>query len=429
MKFENLLSELKGTSKPTEKQAVLRSYDSEQLRYILKATYDPFLLSNVKIKPKDVPAPSNHDLGEIFEEVEAVLRFCQSSKSAKRNREMVILLLEKLNEGSQELFVGILNKNWKVGISRKGVLKLYPGLFKQFIVQLANTFDPDKEKHQLDRWIISYKLDGLRCVAIRQSSDDNYDKGKWTLYSRQGKEFLTVNHLKSQLEKLYSKSGWTFFDGELYKHGLTFEEVQGPVMAFTKGQVPDMEYHIFVAGSADKFLTGEDPNHVEPIAGPSQSTHLHFVNQGFISADLIEERLEESFEKGYEGIMLRDPDNLYDYKRSNALLKLKRRLNEDEDAHGEVISDCMVISVEYNDSFPVIADGKLHTERLLTRIWVQQEDGIECKVGSGFSLEFRRQYTENTWDLIGRKVEVKHQMWGAEGRMRFPRLFRVRDDL
>jgi hypothetical protein len=41
------------------------------------------------------------------------------------------------------------------------------------------------------------KVDGL-CIAVK------------------GKEFLTVDHLKSELEELYQVWGWTFFDGELY---------------------------------------------------------------------------------------------------------------------------------------------------------------------------------------------------------------------
>ena len=424
MEFENLLKDLRNTSKPIEKQAVLLAYDSAELREILVATYDPFILFNVNIKPKEVPTPSYHDLGQIFEEVVSVLRFCEHSKSAKQNRERVAALLEKLNKGSQELFVGILNKNWKSGISAKTILKVFPGLIKQFIVQLANTYDPNKAKHLLPRYYLSYKLDGLRCIALRE-------KDEWTLYSRKGKEFLTVDHLKEQLESLYQTFGWTFFDGELYKHGLEFEEIQGPVMAFTQGQVPEMEYHGFVAGKAENFLAGKDPNHVNVLEGeaPEEVTHIKFVGQGIMSAALLETKLEEAFEQGYEGIMLRDPDQLYDYKRSNALLKLKSRLNEDKEDFGEVISDCVVESIDYNEAFPVIEDGVLRTEKLLARIWVQQEDGTLCKVGSGFSLEFRRKYTENPQDLIGKMVEVKHQDWGANGRMRFPRLLRIREDL
>ena len=425
MKFENILSDLRNTTKPSEKQEVLLSYDSSELRELLRLTYDNFILFNVSIRPKDIPIPSNHDLGDLFEQAEAVLRFCEQSNSAKKNRELVIALLEKLNSGSQELLVGVINKNWKSGISSKAVLKLLPGIIKQFNVQLSNTYDPTKSGHQIPKWHLSYKLDGLRCVALRN------DDGKWTLYSRKGKELVTVDHIKPQLELIYKDKGWTFFDGELYKHGLTFEEVQGPVMAFTKGQVPEMEYHVFVGGDANLFLAGEKPNHVEVINEITEleATHIKFVTKGIIDSTEIIDKIEEAFDQGYEGIMLRDPNNLYDYKRSNALLKLKRSLLEKISDQVEITSDCVVTKIEYNDNFTIVKDGKLCTERLLNKIWVMQENGIECKVGSGYSLDFRREYTENPWDLIGSTVEIKHQEWGANGRMRFPRLIRLRKDL
>jgi ATP-dependent DNA ligase len=432
MDLSNLIEDIKGTSKPSEKQDVLRKYESKELKELLVATYDPFLLFNVSITPKQVPLPGEQSINDLFDEARSVLKFCEKSKSNKQNREMVVAFLEKLNAGSQALMVGTLNKNWKAGIGTKTMLKVFPGLVKQFLVQLANTYDPKNEKHTIvPRWLLSNKLDGMRCIALRESSDENYDKGRWTLYSRTGKEFLTVEHLKPELEAVYRLYGYTFFDGELYKHGLKFEEIQGPVMAHTQGQVRDMEYHIFIAGNAEKFLNQEDPNHVDPLGGGKEqyAPHLEFVSNGWCSAHEVEEKLEEAFEQGYEGIMLRDPDQYYDYKRSNALLKLKSSLDEEEDDDGEQISDCVVESIEYNDFFPVIEDGKLHTERLLNKVWVIQEDGVRCKVGTGYSLDFRRKYTQAPYDLIGKTVEVKHQGYGKNGRMRFPRLYRVREDL
>jgi hypothetical protein len=90
-----------------------------------------------------------------------VLTFCQASKSPKQNREKVLEVLAQLNEGSQDLFVGTLNKNWRAGLRQpRPYTNCIPGLVSKFDVQLANRYDPDKPKHQLPRWIWSYKLDG-----------------------------------------------------------------------------------------------------------------------------------------------------------------------------------------------------------------------------------------------------------------------------
>jgi DNA ligase-1 len=428
MKFENFLSAFRATSKPKKKRAILKEYDSELLQFIIHASYEPFNVYHVNIKKDEIPEPGDHDLIELEIELRDVIAFCLDSKSNKQNRERVVKLLAKLNKGSQDLLIGILNKNWKVGLGVRNILKIFPGIVSRFDVQLANTYKPDNDKHTIiPRWILSNKLDGLRCIALRESSDKHYDKGRWTLYTRKGKEFLTVEHLKAQLEKLYEIHGWTFFDGELYKHGLSFEAIQGLTMGFTRGQAPEIEYHVFIAGDAEKFLTGDDPNHVDPLGGPSEdyAPSIHFVNDGWCASIEIYTKLEEAFEQGYEGIMLRDPDHLYDYKRSNALLKLKQGQNAGE---GEIISDCVVISIDYDD-FPVIEDGQMHHEKLLVRVWVRQEDGTECKVGSGFDLNFRRRITNAPWLLLNKTVEIKHQQWGSNGRMRFPRLWRVREDL
>lgn len=425
--LSNFISDLRATSKPKEKQAILKKYECGILSSLIHYTYNPFKLFHVNIKKKDIPQPGSNTLEEMEAELAGVISFCESSKSNKQNRERVVELLSQLDAGSQELLIGTLNKNWKAGLGAKNVLKVYPGIVPQFNVQLANTYDREKLYDKIDAWIWSYKLDGLRCIALRESSDKYYDKGKWTLYSRKGKEFLTVDHLKDELEEMYQATGHTFFDGELYKHGLAFEEIQGPVMAFTQGQVPDMEYHIFVGGNADDFLKGEGIDNYKVLAGDNYSAlpHLFFVNHGIIKRDAVEEKLEEAFAAGYEGIMLRDLYKPYDYKRSDAIIKLKQSLNEDE---GEIITDCVVESIE-TDDFPVIIDGKMTVEHLLVRLWVIQPDGIRCKVGSGFDLKFRRYYTEHPDEIIDKVVEIKHQMFGKQGRMRFPRLFRVREDL
>lgn len=430
MKLGTLLIGLKTTSKPTEKQDILFSYDCSLLKFLIDATYDPFKLYHVNVKESDIPDPGDLDIADEPDKIKELLVFCEQSNSNKQNREKVIEVLSTLDRGSQELLVGTLNKNWKVGLGVRNILKVYPDIVPVFEVQLSHTFDRKKSYAKIASWSWSYKLDGLRCVAIRKSSDPFYNKGKWSLYSRKGKEFHTVEHLKEQLEEMYQLTGHTLFDGELYKHGLTFEEVQGPVMAYTQGQVEEMEYHLFVGGSAEDFLKSTGEHNYKILAGEiSESTpKLHFVNRGLINTiEEVEEKLEEAFANGYEGIMLRDINKPYDYKRSDCLIKLKQKENSD-DGTGEIISDCTVLSIEC-DSFPVIEDGKMLHENLLVRLWVKQADDVECKVGSGFDLPFRRRYTSNPEDLIGKTVEIRHQQWGANGRMRFPRLWRVREDL
>jgi len=424
----NLLVDLKGTSKPKEKQQIIKDYDSDFLRYVLKAAYEPFVMYHIKLKPSEIPMPGKKDIVDI--DLKSLLDFCIRSQSPKQNRAAVIEQLSLLTKGSQDLLIGILNKNLKCGLGVRNILKVFHGLVSRFEVQLANIYKEDK-KYKIKKWLWSYKLDGLRCIALRIN-------GEWEFRTRKGKEFLTVDHLKKQLESLYIKYGYTFFDGELYKHGLKFEEIQSLVMGFKKGTAHNIEYHIFVAGSAESFLN----QRVEGIVALTDTTisdelnNVVVVETGIVDIDhtLIMDILDRAFNMGYEGIMLRDIDVPYDFKRSDKIIKLKS--NEDE---GEEISDCVVLDIEI-DLYPVIIKierelegdyehSEMIYEKLLVKLIVGQKNGIECKVGSGFSLDFRRYYTENPKDLIGKTIEVLHQGYGANNRMRFPRLKRVREDL
>lgn len=420
-KFENFLNELRSTSKPKEKQDILLKYDGEILRYIIKATYEPFKMYHVNLKKDEIPPSGKSDLSDKFSELMNLLLFCEGSNSNKQNRQLVIELLSDLSIGSQELVIRILDKNWKAGISAKNILKVFPEIVSTFSLQLAESYDSSNKKHtKIKKWLASYKLDGLRCVSLRLDDE-------WFLYSRKGKEFLTVEHLKPQLEQLYKKFGWSFFDGELYKYGFRFEEIQSMVMSFTKGQSPEIEYHCFVAGKAEDFLACRNPNKMVVLSdeGAIVDSDIKFTSLGIIDAAEIYTLLEEAFNQGYEGIMLRDPNYLYDYKRSTALLKVKESLELDEEV---IISDCVVIGVELGE-IPIIENEQMFFETVVVRACVRQPNGIECNVGSGLSLDQKRYFRDHPEEIIGVVVEVKHQKWGSNGKMRFPRIVKIRLDI
>ena len=424
--LSKLLSDLRSTSKPKEKKGILLSYDSWFLRHLIRMTYDPFEMFHVKFKKKEVPIPGDLDITQLAQDVVLLLDFCIGSKSPKQNREQALNLLVQLDEGSQELLLGILNKNWKVGLGVKSILKAYPDIVPVFTVQLANKYGDyiAKKSHVEQQWYRTFKLDGVRCIALR--GWERYNK-QWSFISRQGHPFHTVDHLTVQLEEAYRRTGVTVWDGELYKHGLEFEEVQSLVTGFTKGTAYDIELHAFTGGQADDFLSQQSNDIV--IAKPHMFEGLDKLEA--VDCKLIEEadvykELETAFDLGYEGIMLRSVAKLYDFKRSDALIKLKK---DKSDNSQEELSDTLVVDVEFKDDFPVIADGKLYYKRYINKLIVDQKDGTLCKVGSGFNLSFRDIYTETPELIIGKVVEVEHQGYGKQGRMRFPRFKRIREDL
>ena len=425
--LDNLINDLRSTSKPSEKQAIVRSNDSAFLKFILMATFEPFKKYHVKIKPSDIPEAGANTLDDIEaqEGLRQLLDHCEASKSNKQNRLAAVMFLALLSKGSQELVMGILNKNWKVGLSHKTANKLYPGAVTSYEVQLANNYlkvIKKKSYKPKSRWC-SYKLDGIRCTFLR------FNDG-WQALSRQGKEFLTVDHLKEQLEQLWLVHGMDFWDGELYVSDAPFEYIQGMVMRFTKGTAYDLEFRAFIGGRMDHFLSQiceKDSFEIVTQEHLNVETAPQIIEakQWMITEEEIASTLEDAFGLGLEGIMLRDPEKLYDFKRSDALLKLKEN---DSDDSVEEFADCLVVDMII-DSFPVIINETMIYKQLLTKLIVEQADGLICTVGSGFSLAFRNEVTENPELVLNVVAEIKFQGYGSKGLMRFPRLLRMRDDL
>ncbi len=422
-----LITDLRSTSKPKEKQQILKNNDCKFLRYLLRSSYEPFEVYHVKIKPSEVPEPGEHSIAEkdLMYNLENIIEYCRHSNSNKKNRKKVIDILQYITKDTQDLLLGVLHKNWKCGFSAGSIEKVFPGLVTRFEVQLANTYGKviKKKSYKKKERFCSFKLDGIRGVAIRLITG-------WKFFSRQGKEYLTVDHIKPQLEILYKKTGKTFWDGELYIEGAEFETIQGEVMRFTAGTATSIEFRVFICGDKDDFLScNHNANSFEVVTQAclhiKDAPKVVEAKQWLISEEQIMPELEKAFELGYEGLMLRDPEHLYEMKRSDALLKLKE---SETDNSQEEVSDVLV-TIIITSEFPVHINKTLVYVELLTRLLVEQKDGTVCKVGSGFSLDFRREVTENPDIIVGKVIEAKHQGYGSKGKMRFPRLYRIREDL
>ena len=432
--FETLIKDLRSTTKPAEKIKILKNCEETFLKYILIATFNPFLLFHVKIDTKSIGTCGHLsiDMLEVQEDFKSLLVSCINNNSNKQNREKVLMFLTTLNAGSQELVFSIVNKDWKAGVSNKTIKKIYKNLIPSFDVQLANKYLEviEKKSYKPKSRYCSFKLDGVRCVFLRLVENNDYVNGIWKAYSRQGLEFLTVDHLKPQLENLWELHGKDFWDGELYVDGASFESIQTLVTSFTKGTATALDFRAFVCGDREDFLYQNTEANTfkivtEDFLNKNVAPQIKFVEQKLIAEDQIYEELEKAFELGYEGIMLRDPDQLYDFKRSDALIKLKE---SDSSASQEKIDDCLVVDMVI-DKVTVVINEEMTYQNLLTKLIVEQKDGTLCKVGSGFDLDFRYYYTKHPEELIGKVGEFKFQGYGSKGRMRFPRLFRLREDL
>jgi hypothetical protein len=63
--LSNFIADLRATTKPSEKQEVVRKYESDFLKQLMVATYEPFVQLHIKLKKSEIPEPGGLDLVEM----------------------------------------------------------------------------------------------------------------------------------------------------------------------------------------------------------------------------------------------------------------------------------------------------------------------------------------------------------------------------
>ena len=117
-------------------------------------------------------------------------------------------------------------------------------------------------------------------------------------------------------------------------------------------------------------------------------------HRGFCQDD-FQELIQESTDKGWEGLMLR-ADKPYKGKRSKDLLKYKAF----SDAEYEVVDTEM-------GPFRYIKDGKECEETMLSSVIISHKDNL-VGVGSGFSVEQRQEFYKNPKKIVGKVINVQY---------------------
>lgn len=422
LNIDNLWQDVSQATKLTDKQAVLRSYAEaypELVKMVLSYCYDPNKLFHCTFAQQTCNMLGNKaGFAELAPYFFTALDACERELSSAKNRANLQALLNVATPGAQRLMLAVINKDMKAGLGEKTVLDMFPRLFLKFNCQLAKAFDPDKS-YAVPFWYVSTKLDGLRCVAL-------YLEGTWKLFTREGARILTCDHLFDSYEKLRRQFGITFLDGELYNPNVTFEQIQSYVMSRTDNLAGRSLHHaVWSFGDADDFLD-EDPQHMKIFATDNPEwmkvndfclKHLqhhiwpvrqeHFPNNN----EKIMALTDEVVSRGCEGVMLRHPYCLYDFKRSELLLKAKKMKT----------MDGVITEVNCGELTRKVAGGGNVPYRGMQNITIRQEDnGAFCNVGSGWTIEQRVEAFEHPERYIGRTIEVQYQNLTNTGRCRFP---------
>ena len=286
-----------------------------------------------------------------------------------------------------------------------------------FRPMLANTFDKSLyEKGNKSRAfkfsfpvLVQRKYDGIRCVSSKKQNNI-------IMNSRKGQEIEHFNQIKNELSLLYSNdlcNDDIIFDGELYTPFLNFESISGIVRttACSTADKEIIEYHIYdVYDPANPSWTfTERCDFLKTISMTRTFLKIMFVESHRVkNIDEIDDYHKTFVDSGFEGIMIRQVNGIYEQnKRSKYLQKYKTFFEEEF----EIVN---------------FHDGEGHDKDMV--IW-------ECKTGTGklFSVKPRGTFEERRTmficasSQIGRFLTVTFQEYSSDGIPRFPVGKSIRD--
>ena len=198
--------------------------------------------------------------------------------------------------------------------------------------------DYNKVPHKLQLpCLTSFKYDGNRILAIKKD-------GLVSLKSRMGKD-VVIPHLQEQLNILMPDG--MILDGEVYKHGYALEEIVSAIRTPSNPLHEQLEFHVFDLVSDKPF--NERYQELIDFFWHIDSDYVFLVQHELCNdvGDLVN-RHRRAVEQGYEGLMMRNLDGLYEAgKRSNDLLKYKTFMDDEfrivgvsQDRNGNAVFEC-----------------------------------------------------------------------------------------
>ena len=252
----------------------------------------------------------------------------------------------------------------------KGIMKCYPF-----------------EEKRLSKWtppyIIQPKYDGVRCRAIKLPN------GSYLLLSSEENPIFSVPHINKALERTtFPNNSESEIDGELYRHGWTFEQIVS-VTSRTVNLHPDhleVQFHIFDYVNEDPQLKRVTELEWAELESPLIRSPYWLANnlEGVMTV------YDELIAWGYEGIIVRHLMAPYVKKRSTYVMKFKPKKED----------NYVIVGYE---------EGKERLRGNLGAIICRSGDGSTFSVGTGFSDDLRRQLWDKKDKLAGCICRVQYQ--------------------
>ena len=249
------------------------------------------------------------------------------------------------------------------------------------------------------------KLDGYRAVYLPGEG----------LVSKTGKAFRNVN-LAAYFENLYKTTNYVF-DGELYIHG-DFDAVAA--VRSDNNSIPiGLTYYVYDVLNTSEWYGRkcnkiykeriQDIRGLVPLIDKKEKKFVGISNDYAENPKQVVDLYKDYLTKGYEGIIIRDVNSEYVWKRttnrSGEVLRLKPFKS----------MDLIVIDMIH---------GKGKFEGTLGSLVVNFK-GNRVNIGTGFTTEQRKEIWES--DPLGKLIEIRYFDETGQSLLQ-PRFLRFRND-
>jgi DNA ligase-1 len=405
-----IFDQLKSVSSKNDKIRILEdNADNILFKEILYFVFNPYIVTG--LSKKKIAKKISAETSVFILNVRNMMEYLISNNSGKdQDIANIQSFISQQPIEQQQYIIEIATKDLKLGIDST-INEVYGDDFiPTFDIMLAKKYFDHKDK-VTGEFILTTKLDGVRCVAIK-------DSGEISILSKQGKKIEGLVDVIEEIKLLPDG----VYDGELLLRNddnLNSADLYRATVKVVRkdGIKKNVEYLLFDTIPVEDFKKGisnipcyERKMNLFILLSENNFTWLKEVPALYIGddKDVILKILDQEIANDKEGIMLNIARAPYECKRSDKILKIKK-------FH---VADLLVTSVIEGTGKNI---GKLGA---VTVKFIHEDKEWECNCGSGFSDDERINYWRNP-DLILGKIctigyfEISSNQGGGFG-LRFP---------
>ena len=421
---QTIIERLESDNSRMAKEALLAQAMEENLDEFfqgLKMALDRLYTFGVKQVPvKEQDTGQGLSWSNFLELAEALYRRELTGHAA---RDAVVLAMDIATKDQwNNWYRRILIKDMRAGFGEKSVNTVAKKLKRPeyrvpvFEVMLAQD-GANHESKITGRKLVEPKLDGVRVITVL-----DYESRTVTMYSRNGQVLENFTHITQAFEQNMDNFARSYvFDGEVVSH--SFQDLMRQVHRKSNVQAEDARLALFDMIPLVEFRQGvsvmrqrQRRRLLEEFQGLFADTGvIELVSQQEFDLDSLVDQIafqdynRQTVDQGYEGIMIKDPNGLWEGRRSTAWLKQKPY-------------------IEVSLTVTGYEEGTGRNKDRLGALICEGEDSgktISVNCGSGFSDSDRTELWAGRDSLVGQVVEVRAdaitQNQDGTYSLRFPR--------